>query len=191
MEKELSHQFPCRWIKSNFLSSEVPSGVKNALRQGQAYCRIRNRSAERHTLALSGHDSSETRERDSFLALIDDEGLEDLVGLYLQMELNGFLIPSSAKKSNGAYEFVIVSKIGDRRAIVQVKSGASPIRKALESDDAECYLFAVNGDYPSDLKGNTIIEPEALVEFAYRHRKILPAPITLWMIKISMGGLVS
>lgn len=180
-EKELSHQFPCHWRLTGLPSSEVPSGVINALLQGQAYCRIRNESAIGCTQILASGIPFEAKNCEDFLDLVDHVALEDLVGLYLQTELNGLLLPSSAKRSNAAYEFVIVSRTESKMAIVQVKSGNSSIDQALESQNAECYLFALNGGYPAELKNNKIISNESLVEFAYSNRKILPKTITCWM----------
>lgn len=180
-ERELSHQFPCDWVQTGLLSSDVPSGVINGLLRGQTYSRIKDPSATRYTAIKARNETFEAKNEDEFLELIDHEALEDLVGLYLQFVLDGVMIPSSGKRSNAAYEFVIVSKSEDRKAIVQVKSGTSKIANALESDDAECYLFALSGIYPTELGNNKIISKETLIDFAYRNRTILPSTIKCWM----------
>lgn len=169
----------CRWLKRGLKSPDVAAGIRHGLMQGQTFCRIRDKSANKFSLRIAGIENND--EPIDFLSLIDHEALEDLVGIYLQHTLNGCILPSSAKRSNGAYEFEIRSWDGTVNAVAQVKSGASVISDNLNRVQGQRYLFAMSGEYPVDLLGAQIISAEELRHFALKNSAILPQTITIWL----------
>jgi hypothetical protein len=60
--------------------------------------------------------------KSNILGAIGHDDLEDIVGLYLQQAKGWSIVPSTAKKSNPATEFVLRNHEG-KRAYLQVKSG--------------------------------------------------------------------
>lgn len=169
----------CHWLKKGLKSPDVAAGVRHGLMQGQTFCRIHDKSAKKFSLRMAGIENND--EPIDFLPLIDHEALEDLVGMYLQHTLKGCILPSSAKRSNGAYEFEIRSWDGTIKAVAQVKSGASVISDNLNRVHGRRYLFAMSGEYPVDLQGARIISAEKLRHFALENRTILPQTITIWL----------
>ncbi|ASJ72101.1 hypothetical protein [Granulosicoccus antarcticus] len=177
---EAAHRFDVDWLARDLSPEHVPGGVKNALRIGTTYCRIHCHATCRYSERLAGLEVESATSND-FLELLDDQALEDLVGLYLQMELKGALIPSTCKSDTAAYEYVVKSWDGKRSAIAQVKSGKQPITNSLASDDRERYLFAVSGIYPVELHGAIKIEKCSLIDFADSFKDLLPKTVTCWM----------
>ena len=175
---EAAHRFGVHWFEPNLSPEDVPGGVKNALRQGDTYRRVRDEPACRYSRALAGLDV--TVASADFLDLLDDQTLEDLVGLYLQHLLQGAIVPSSCKKDTAAFEYVVNSWKGDRSCVAQVKSGRQTIEDPLADEPRERFLFATSGEYPSELHGAQIIGRRDLIDFGRKFRAQLPATVTRW-----------
>ena len=186
---EAAHRFDVDWVARDLSPEDVPGGVKNALRVGTTYCRVNCNATRRYGERLAGFEVQLTT-NDDFLELLDDQSLEDLVGLYLQLELNGALIPSSCKFDTAAYEYVVRSWDGKRSAIAQVKSGKQAITNCLASDSRERYLFAMSGKYPPNLQGATTIERSLLVNFANSYKHLLPKTVVCWMPSVTSEAVV-
>ena len=176
---EAAHRFDIEWVGRYLSPENVPGGVKNALRQGNTYCRIHDEAACRYSKLLAGLDVRAAS--DDFLDLLDDQALEDLVGLYLQHLLKGALVPSSCKKDTAAFEYVVNAWNGDRSCVAQVKSGKRAIEDPLPDEPRERFLFATSGEYPTELHGAQVIERRALLDFADQFANRLPATVTRWM----------
>jgi len=165
---EAVHRFDVDWIECALAPQDVPGGVKNALRVGTTYCRIWDKASRIYSGKLAGDEFSFSDSTD-FISLLDDQALEDLVGLYLQHQLNGPLIPTTCKSDTAAIEFVVKSWDGKRTAVVQVKSGTQRISDTLKGWSQERFLFAASGAYPN---------------FAWEFKSILPNTVTCWMDEI-------
>lgn len=180
---EAVHRFNVDWVKCGLAPQDVPGGVKNALRVGSTYCRIRNEASRIYSAKLAGIVLPFGATTD-FIALLDDQALEDLVGLYLQHKLNGPLIPSTCKSDTAAIEFVVRSWDGTRAAVVQVKSGQQRISDTLKGWSQERFLFAASGGYPPHLDGAEIIDRNLLINFAWEYKCLLPNTVTCWMDEV-------
>jgi hypothetical protein len=118
----------CKWIKVG-TSDLIPGPVRNAFAgPGMTICRIRPNDPNAHyesSLIWSDETGDHFEEPVNFqgdLANIGHDDLEDIVGLYLQMELGWYIIPSTAKRASPLTEFILRNCEG-KRAYLQIKSG--------------------------------------------------------------------
>ena len=109
-------------------------------------------------------------------SIMSPDDCEDLVGLYLQLEKDYLLIPSSCKASTQSYEYSLVHKLTGRPALVQVKLGTVDISyNDYSSVDADVYLCTTEGQYLGDPKANIhVIAASDLLRFLSGSAAILP-----------------
>jgi hypothetical protein len=82
-------------------------------------------------------------------SMLDDEETEDLIFLYLQTK-GWYIVPNSRKGDTMKYEFYLISKTDHAKALVQVKTGNTPINREeyFDLDDQNLiYLFQSNEKY--------------------------------------------
>ncbi len=93
--------------------------------------------------------------------------------MYLQLEENYFLIPSSCKSDMMRYEFELKNRETGKSAVVQVKNGCVNLNsKDYNNLDSEVYLFTTKGQYLGEEKDNIhFIEPEKIVKFMQSNKK--------------------
>lgn len=87
-----------------------------------------------------------------------------------------------------AYEFVAKRPSDGKLAIIQVKTGGSPVdldalgRAADHVSVSVAYGFQPNGHYTGTGSSKTsIIQRSSVIEFMQAHRTLLPAPVNIWM----------
>lgn len=175
---------PCRIVDAG-LSADVPGKIQACFRPNRTIQRIIDPTAVRFSVErwnqITGEGDEPSRSGDLF-ALIDDQATEDLVLMYLQ--INGWiLIPNSRAKDTAAYEYVLVNRVSRERAVVQVKSGRTPLMPMEWTGRSErVFLFQSQGVYVgSPAPGVTTIAPSAIREFAVAHSDFLPATVTCWL----------
>ncbi|HAY05837.1 MAG TPA: hypothetical protein DCY26_04190 [Hyphomonas sp.] len=173
------NRYACHWIASNLSAADTSSGVRNALMQGGAFCRVKDAASISHTARLAGEAVG--ADQQSVLELIGHDALEDLVGLFLQIALDAVLVPSSSKQSTAAYEFVLKRRDGTSDIVAQVKSGQASITDNLSAVPCTRYLFSLSGQYPEDLNGANVIARAELETFMLQHRELLPGTIRCWL----------
>lgn len=110
--------------------------------------------------------------------------IEEIVGLYLQVEKGLYVYTSTNKKDTAEIEFELVDKLGNLYGI-QVKSGNTSIN-ALDyikiSQKMKIYLFAAN-DNIINLEGKENIEKidvKTITEFIKHWKHILPKRIKIF-----------
>jgi hypothetical protein len=110
-------------------------------------------------------------------ALLSDEDLEDVVGIYLQ-ERGLRLISSSSKLSTPAYECLLKTQDG-KPVGVQVKSGDAPLdQNDYRMFPGDFYLFASCGVYTGESQPNvTCIPPKEIRDFIAKNFDILPGRV--------------
>lgn len=87
-----------------------------------------------------------TTEKTDILALLSDEGCEDVVAAYLQLVEGYLLIPSSCKRDTLSYEFVLQHHATGEKAVAQVKTGNIALDPAAFANAPyKAYLFAASG----------------------------------------------
>ncbi len=121
---------------------------------------------------------------DSILPVVGHDELEDIVGLYLQMELGWYIVPTTAKFATPHTEFVLRNRAG-QRAYLQVKSGKKKVEfPTLElSEDIDNFFVFYPTLSDSEVVGlNTkikAIKPQAIEEFIRLNRVLLPKFVQL------------
>lgn len=114
-------------------------------------------------------------------ALLDDQMTEDLVALWLQ-DQGWQVIPSTAKLYTMRYEFVMVHGRSGAEAVVEVKTGASPIDVRYDEEFGKVFVFQPQSCFVgTPTKNVSIIESDELLEFAHQHVECLPGSLRRWV----------
>jgi hypothetical protein len=114
----------------------------------------------------------------SFLSPTD---IENVIAVYLQFT-GWIVIPGTRRADTPHYEYVLVHSKRGEKAIVQVKSGSTPIRATDFEDETKAFLFAACGDYGEAIPQNVeLIAREELENFIRTQPKLLPAAIHTWI----------
>jgi hypothetical protein len=119
-------------------------------------------------------------EGEDIFSLISADDCEDALAIYLQVHHN---IPSSCKDDTMTYEFELKNRMTGKSAVVQVKSGWTPLNIDDYSNlDTDIYLFATCGQYYGTPKANiTTINPEEIRKFLYEQTNLLPEKMKVWI----------
>lgn len=119
----------------------------------------------------------------NIFSLLSTDDCEDALAIYLQVNYDYLVIPSSCKDDTMTYEFELKNRLTGKAAVVQVKSGWTPLNiddyKNLETD---VFLFATSGQYYGDAKPNiTTIDPEIIRKFLFKQTNLLPEKMKVWI----------
>lgn len=118
-------------------------------------------------------------------SLLSSEDLEDIVGLYLQLEQNYLVIPSSRSKRNDTpfYEFELISRTDGQSAYLQVKSGLVVINlEDYSSFEKKIYLFSPAGYQGVNTSPNIVLLDKKTIErFILAKKDIMPLHIKVWL----------
>ncbi len=180
----------CKWERVG-PSDLVPGPVKNAYAgHGQTVSRILNEAALLGSALIWESKTSEIVEynrpgEEFLLGAIGHDDLEDVVALYLQMELGWHIIPSTAKRSTPVTEFVLRNRSG-KRAYLQVKSGQTRIESAdiiVPKDVDEFFVFYPTiGEPTKSINSNArlkYINAVTLSKFIKENRDLVPSFVRL------------
>lgn len=185
----------CRWERAG-PSDRVPGPVKNAFAgRGQAISRIKKdwNAAIRGTAAIWQSLTQEKIELEFSpvvefpLSAIAHDDLEDIVALYVQMELGWHIIPSTVKRSTPDTEFVLRNPSG-RRAYAQVKThpfAISEIVVPVEVDEFFVFYPQINlAEKRSNIDRRIkLIDPSALAVFVKANQNLMP-PIVKQLMEL-------
>lgn len=118
-----------------------------------------------------------------FWLLLSDQDIEEIIGLYLQIEKNYKIYITSKRKATKKYEFIMVNEKNERAA-VQVKSGNTPLNyRDYLNDEYKIFLFSVCGEYGGVPSSNKIeiIEKKDIEKFLIKRKELLPKNIKYWI----------
>ena len=135
--------------------------------------------------------SAEARDITDIFALLGDQATEDAVAVYLQLQ-GWLLLPESRKADTMSYEYILIHRQSMERAVVQVKTGRTPLNRDEWSDfvarlpgpegQAKAFLFQSYGNYTGSEHPNVeCIGPDVLREFLFRNRALLPSSTERWI----------
>jgi hypothetical protein len=116
-------------------------------------------------------------------SFLSAEDCEDALAVYLQVNYDYLIIPSSCKDSTMTYEYELKNRITGKNAVAQVKSGWTP----LDCDDyskldTDIFLFATCGKYNGNPQPNIkTIDPERMRKFLYEKTFLLPEKMKIWI----------
>ena len=80
----------------------------------------------------------------NFYQLLHTDDLEDLVGIFLQKELNYLVFPSTNKQGTKDYEFKLIRSDGEKEAIIQCKNNADiPWNTLKKYTEEDIYVLSV------------------------------------------------
>lgn len=189
----------CSWLPVG-TADRVPGQVVNSLIRGTAIRRVRddNNTVAWYSanlwneLAAKSNDFyrfplPEKPESDSIWELISHEDCEDVVGLYLQVNLGYAVIPGTCKASTAGYEYVLTHRDTGAKAVVQVKQGSST--KLTTSHYAqfarygEVFLFNSQGLYENEeaTERITCLALTDINAFVNDHYRVLPRRVQAWV----------
>lgn len=172
----------CRWVKVG-ASDKVPGRIVDSY-PGMTLQKVNGDTVREYSGIVYRQYSGEEKERvgsGDLFDLLNSEDLEDIVGLYLQ-EQGYRLIPSTSKKSNPKYEYILKHRETGRRAYVQVKRG----REALAAEeydfgDGTTFLFTPNGAQKGSAPNVEFIQPETIRTFIRENTAVLPDRVQAWV----------
>ncbi len=169
----------CVWKKCHM--DEVPGDIIRGLIGGKTLQRVGGEISRLYSEFI--YDGSKSKINKGFADLLHPIDVEDLLGIYLQVEKGYILYPSTSKNDTAEYEFMLMQKDSKKRAVVQCKTGNTPITDnsvllSKNFSDFDVYLTAIYGDYPKTNHPNIhIVKIEELDIFARNYREILPRRI--------------
>lgn len=104
-------------------------------------------------------------------SLLSTDDCEDALAFYLQVVHDYHIIPSSCKDDTMTYEFELKHRKTGKSAVVQVKSGWTPLNiDDYGKLDTDIFLFATSGKYHGTIKPNVqTVEPDTIRKFLYEH----------------------
>lgn len=182
----------CDWVKIG-TEEAVPGRVVNGFRGSRALQRCLGKEVNQYSQFIydkrnggNFYSSKIDDLQDNIFNLISAEDCEDVVGLYLQAKHNYILIPSSCKKDTLNHEYELKNKRDGHNAVVQVKSGKTPIyvESYLElSKSKKVYLFAVSENYIGKSTSSNIItlSNKEIERFLLDYTNLLPEKIQHWI----------
>ena len=118
-------------------------------------------------------------------SMISSKDCEDLIAVYLQM--NGWIVyPTRRQSDMPAYEFVLRHKADYREAVVQVKTGFTPIDLgALPSSVGVAFAFQANEQYIGRNPKAVIIKRDDVLNFISNYARLVPDAVAHWMKFVS------
>lgn len=169
-------------------ADDVPGGIVARFRPSRVIQSVKSNVlsaySQRLWNELSGSDDYDPPQngRRGIFSYLDADSTEDVVFIYLQMQ-RWVIIPNSRKADTMAYEFYAVHRDTGERAVVQVKTGNTPLNIGDWSDFNErVFLFQTNGLYKGDPTPNTeLLSARKIEEFLLANRRIMPASVRRWV----------
>jgi hypothetical protein len=120
--------------------------------------------------------------RCDIFSFLDAETTEDVVFIYLQCQ-GWIVVPNSRMADTMRYEFVAIHRETQERALVQVKSGNTPLETDTWSRFPEkVFLFQAHGIYTGICASNVVpLDPQAIEEFMETHFGLMPRAVQRWI----------
>lgn len=169
---------------------DVPGKVIACFRPARAIQSIKDKTAISYSKylwnKLSGTETFKNIDREftNIFSLLDDEETEDVIFIYLQTQ-GWIVIPNSRKADTMSYEFFLINRETNSKAIVQVKTGHTPLdpkEKKWTDRTEEVFLFQSNGRYENNSSGKVqCISPKLIEDFMRDNKSLLPASILHWL----------
>lgn len=163
----------------------VPGKVVANFRGQRTLQRVLDNTAVSYSLALwdrlNGLDpAAGSAERDPF-SLFSDGDVEDLLYVYLQTQ--GWLVcPARRRHDTLAYEYVLRHRDDGREAVLQVKTGGTPVDLgSLPDEVGVAFAFQPNGLIRGANSRAEVISRADVLAFARRRPDLLPGTVQAWL----------
>jgi hypothetical protein len=120
--------------------------------------------------------------RHNIYAYLNAETTEDVIFIYLQVQ-GWIVLPHSRKTDTMGYEFAAIRRDPPERALVQVKTGNTPLDTACWGTFRErVFLFQANEIYHGTPTPNvSTISPATIEEFMRGNVEIMPGAVQRWI----------
>ncbi len=177
----------CKIIKVHKLD-DVPGKVIASFRASRTIQRINDTTSKNYSkflwnkISKSNDYTLDKGKLKNVYSFLDSETTEDIIFIYLQTQ-NWLVIPNSRKADTMSYEFYLIHKKNHQRAIVQVKTGDTPLNVADWSGRKEkVFLFQSNGKYQGQgTKEVVCLSPDVIKDFMHKNKDILPSNVNHWL----------
>ena len=182
----------CEWVEVGGVDA-VPGAVLNSFRARRTLQQVHNETVEIYSEYLyseltGANDYELPNNADmNLFSLLFPEDCEDVVGIYLQLELKYTLIPSTCKMDTPITEFVLKNGEGNR-AFVQVRQGDVQLdldiygEETLVGPNDMWYLFSTTNNYVGEPADHIVcLQMNEMNEFAYEHRTRMSGRVQNWM----------
>ena len=179
---------PCRWFKVGPVDS-VPGKIVNSFIPNRTLQRIKSEQITLYSkyvfnkLSHSNYYELMSDFKSDIYSLISSEDCEDIIGIYLQKELDYLFIPSSCKSDTMNYEYELIQKHTGEKAVAQIKNGIIDLdTKNFSNIDAKVFLFSTKGKYCGEKFDNIeFIDSNQMKDFIASNIKIMPGKIRNWL----------
>lgn len=193
-DADITNVVRCKMLKVISVD-DVPGKVVACFRPSRTIQGIKDSVAQKYSLLLwnrlsgSADYKVDTKEFKNIFTFLDSEQTEDVIFIYLQTK-GWLVVPNSRKADTMSYEFYLIHRHDRRRAVVQVKSGGTPLDASEWKDTKEhVILFQANGQYQTrDVKNVECIEPLVIEKFIYSNLGLMPKSISHWA-KVARKGI--
>ena len=178
----------CKWHKIG-TAEDVPGKVVSSFRSTLTVQAIYDDAAYKFSqIAYNDKEGQPLYNIDkisdkNIFSLLSSDDCEDALAIFLQINHDYFIIPSSCKSDTMAYEFVLKHRQTGKSAVAQVKSGNISLNIDNFSNlETDIFLFATSGLYSGSPRANVItINPVDVQKFLYEHVHLLPDKIKNWL----------
>jgi hypothetical protein len=186
-DADITNVVRCKILKV-LAVDDVPGKVIACFRPQRAIQSIQEPTAKNYSLQLwnklSGTTHYKIDQEGSYniFTFLDAEQTEDVIYIYLQT-LGWIVIPNSRKADTMRYECYLIRKSDKRRAILQVKTGSTPLDISEWKGEAESViLFQANNVYKNQCKEKNVdcLDPEVIEDFIYMNLDLMPSSIAHW-----------
>jgi hypothetical protein len=184
---DITNVVGCR-IKPVPHADDVPGKVVAHFRAPMSIQRVTEPTATSYSrwlwnqLTESKEYPVEPEDSEDLFALLGSETTEDVIFVYLQM--NGWLIlPNSRKADTMSYEFIAINLDSYDRAVIQVKTGETPLNtENYVNVDEQVFLFQANGQYKGqNIPGVECLQPTEIEAFIRENIQIMPGVVQKWV----------
>lgn len=187
-----THQIRDAEWQRPLLDVEVPgSVVRRFAGQGQTFSEIRSESGRIFShrlwaeLADEPIELPQPTEAGVLCDYLDPFDVEDLVYAYLQVAHDYIVLPASRRTDTPTYEYALVHRQSGVLAVVQVKTGRTPVDVALlartAGHDRAAYAYSTSGSYAGDDGGRVQrITDDELLDFVRTSPQLLPPRVKRW-----------
>lgn len=167
---------------------DVPGKIIACFRPAKTIQPIKDETAHNYSKylwnKLSGDEFYEmpSEKYHNVYSFLDSEETEDIIFIYLQTK-GWIIVPNSRKTDTMGYEFYAIHNKTKERAIVQVKTGHTPLSpEDWEGWKEKVFLFQASGNYTGCNNGNVVcLNPDEIEDFMHDSKDILPSNIVHWL----------
>jgi hypothetical protein len=182
----------CDWADQALGDLEVPGAViRGFVGTSTSFSRIKDEGARLYTAWLWARLHGREPEPLSFTYLevlrqLEPYDLEDLFYTWMQVAEGYLALPKARRTDTPGYEWTMLNRDTFAPAIVQVKSGETPVDLGKLADSAPntgtvLFAFSAAGKFTGNmLREVRCISPEEMVRFVRGHKQLLPERVRTW-----------